>query len=94
MPPTENEVDAFADPSPTTELFEEVAVRRFVSDHALSTDSLIGLLRTYSNHRALPPRRRAALLREVRQFVQEELGGHVVERFVTTLWVGRKRRGQ
>ena len=93
VPPAASEIDAFGDPSAMTELFEEVAVRRFDWDHALSTDSLIGLLRTYSNHRALPARRRATLLREIRTFVHEELGGHVLERFVTTLWVGRKRVG-
>jgi hypothetical protein len=47
-------------------------------------------VRTHSNHRALPARRRAAIVREIRQVV-DGLGGGFVDRQVTTLCVTRRR---
>jgi SAM-dependent methyltransferase len=43
------------------------------------------------NHRRLPSARRNALLGEIRRFVTEELGDRFVDRYVTTVCVGRKR---
>ena len=49
------------------------------------------MLGTHSEHRALPRRRRSALLREIREFVERELGGGYIDRYVTSVCIGRVR---
>lgn len=83
-------------PSPCSSItddsgFEVVDAHRVAWDQPYTTTQLIGLLHTYSNHRALPARRRAALMRSIRAFVDGELGGGFIDRYVTSSCVARPR---
>jgi len=90
VPPPESEVRGFRAEMADSGLFEVVAERRFAWDQLYTSSTLIGLLRTHSDHRALPRRRRAALVREIRAIVDEDLAGSFVDRYVTTVCVGRR----
>lgn len=91
-PPTEANVPGFRTEMTQSRVFNVVEERRFAWDQPYSTRTLIGLLRTYSNHRDLPGTVRAALFRDIRSLIDTELGGSFVDRYVTTVCVGRKRR--
>jgi hypothetical protein len=69
--------------------FEVLAERRFTWDRAYTALELVGLLRTYSNHRALPPAARRQLLDELRALINRDLGGRLVDRYLTRLCVAR-----
>jgi SAM-dependent methyltransferase len=71
--------------------FHHVEQRQFAWDHAFTSATLVGMLGTHSEHRALPRRRRSALLREIREFVESDLGGGLVDRYVTSVCVGHLR---
>jgi SAM-dependent methyltransferase len=88
----ESEVAGFADEMDASGIFRVIAQRQFGWDRPYASAELIGLLRTYSDHRRLPHRVRAALLRDIRAFVDAQLGGKVEDRYVTTLCVGRTTR--
>jgi SAM-dependent methyltransferase len=90
-PPVESELPRLCATIRTDQGFEVVDEHRVAWDQAYSTTQLVGLLRTYSNHRTLPARRRAALLRSIREFVDGELGGGFVDRYVTSICVARPR---
>ena len=90
-PPVESELPDPCSSLPDDSGFDVVDERRFAWDQPYSTTQLLGLLRTYSSHRAMPPRRRADLLRSIRDFVDRELGGRFVDRYVTSVCVARPR---
>lgn len=90
MPPAENSIRGSGEEIEASDEFDLVAERQFGWDAAYTSSMLDGLLRTYSNHRALPRARRSALLRRLRAFVDRELGGVFVDRYVTTVSVGRR----
>ena len=68
--------------------FEGIEQRQFAWDHRFTAATLTGMLGTHSEHRALPRRRRSALLGEIRAFVETDLGGAIVDRYVTSVCVG------
>ena len=68
--------------------FRDVVQRQFAWDQAFTAATLVGMLGTHSEHRALPRRRRSALLREIREFVEADLDGGLVDRYVTSVCVG------
>lgn len=88
-PPKESDLPSLSDELGASQEFEFVEERRFAWDQRYTSSQLIGLLRTYSNHRALPPNIRAELLSDIKTFVDTELGGAFVDRYVTTLCIGR-----
>jgi SAM-dependent methyltransferase len=90
-PPVEADLPMPCSSVPEDAGFEVVDAYRLAWDQPYSTTQLIGLLRTYSNHRAMPSRRRAALLGSIRAFVDGELGGGFVDRYVTSVCVARPR---
>jgi hypothetical protein len=90
-PPIEADLPRPCSAIPDDSGFEVVDDHRLAWDQPYSTTQLIGLLHTYSNHRVLPARRRAALMRSIRQFVDGELGGGFVDRYVTSICVARPR---
>jgi SAM-dependent methyltransferase len=91
QPPPEGEIPGLRDEMVASGVFELVDERQFAWDQPYTASALIGLLRTYSQHRRLPSARRIALLGEVRHYVMEELGDRFVDHYVTTVCVGRKR---
>jgi SAM-dependent methyltransferase len=68
--------------------FQRIEQRQFGWDHRFTAATLTGMLGTHSEHRGLPRRRRSALLREINDFVERDLGGAIVDRYVTTVCVG------
>ena len=80
----------FRDEMTASGLFEPVEQRQVTWDQAYTAESGVGMLGTHSEHRSLPRRRRSALLRGIRDFVDRELGGRYVVRYVTTVCVGRR----
>jgi SAM-dependent methyltransferase len=89
QPPPETEIGGFRDEMAASGWFEVVEERQFGWDRRHTSATLIGLLRTYSDHRAIARRRRLALTNELRALIDDELGGSFVDRYVTTLCVGR-----
>ena len=89
QPPEEADVPSFRDEMAASGVFDVIAERRFAWDQPFTTATLIGLIRTHSDHRALTPPARAALVRELRALVDDRLGGGFVDRYVTTVCVGR-----
>ena len=69
--------------------FDRIEQRQYAWDQPFTAATVVGMLGTHSEHRALPRRRRSALLREIREFVEKELGGGYVDRYVTSVCVGR-----
>jgi SAM-dependent methyltransferase len=90
--PMSGDAPGFADEMRASGRFDDVEQRQFAWDQPFTAATLVGMLGTHSEHRALPRRRRAALLRDIREFVETELGGGYVDRYVTSVCVGRVRR--
>jgi SAM-dependent methyltransferase len=91
VPPPEDEIPGLRDEMVASGVFELVGEQQFAWNEEYTASALIGLLRTYSQHRWLPAARRRALLGEIRRFVEVELGDCFVDQYVTTVCVGRKR---
>ncbi|MER5883366.1 class I SAM-dependent methyltransferase [Streptomyces sp. NPDC001941] len=64
-------------------------VRRHEWELTYPTAAYLDVLRTYSGHRALPPRAREGLLRCVGALVEGRYGGRVTKRYLTELRVCR-----
>ena len=91
--PSTDELRGFADEVEASGRFSVLGERRFEWEERYSAASIVGLLRTYSDHRALPARRRARLHAAIRGFVETELDGSFVDRYVTTLCIGQRVDG-
>jgi SAM-dependent methyltransferase len=90
--PMSGDAPGFADEMRASGRFDDVEQRQFAWDQPFTAATLVGMLGTHSEHRALPRRRRSALLRDIRELVETELGGGYVDRYVTSVCVGRVRR--
>jgi protein-L-isoaspartate O-methyltransferase len=71
--------------------FGPAATRRYEQEIAYTTGEYLDLLCTYSNHRALAPERREALLRCIATLVDEHHGGRIAKRYLHELAVAPKR---
>ncbi len=91
--PSADELRGFADEVEASGRFRVHGERRFEWEERYSAASIVGLLRTYSDHRALPARRRARLHAAIRGFVETELDGSFVDQYVTTLCIGQRVDG-
>ena len=78
--------EGFLDPGS----FEEVAVRHYPWSETYTTDRYIKVLKTFSNHIALPEDTRTRLLRDVAALIDQEFDGRIVKNLVTVLQVARK----
>lgn len=72
--PTSDEIDA----SP---LFAHATRTTFTQDIGYTTDAYLDVLRTYSNHIALPDGARAGLLTCLSRLIDEKYGGRIVKRY-------------
>jgi hypothetical protein len=88
--PAAGTVPARVDEVDTSDLFLAAARRRFHQDVAYTTSSYLDLLRTYSNHRALPPAHRRSLLACIAELIDEKYGGTLVKRYMYELRVARR----
>jgi SAM-dependent methyltransferase len=91
--PMPDEPPGFAEEMRESGRFARIEQRQYAFDQPFTGATVVGMLGTHSEHRALPRRRRSALLREIREFVEDELGGGYVDRYVTSVCVGRVREG-
>jgi SAM-dependent methyltransferase len=57
--------------------------------HRFTAAEFTALLASYSNHAALPPRRRSSLLTEVRQLISDRFGGAVTQTFSSNALISR-----
>jgi SAM-dependent methyltransferase len=89
--PTPGDPPGFEEEMRASGRFDHIEQRQFAWDQPFTAASLVGMLGTQSETRALPRRRRSALLSEIREFVETELGGAFVDRFVTSVCVGHVR---
>jgi len=69
--------------------FGPVTVRRYEWELTYPTSAYLDLLRTYSNHRALPPEALAGLLTCIRRLADDRHGGQVRKAYLTELLVAR-----
>jgi hypothetical protein len=90
IPPRPSSLPGLAEEMEASGRFSVVGERRFGWERRYTTAELIRLLRTYSPHRAMAPSRRQLLFGELRDLVDERLGGSFDDRYVTTACVGRK----
>ncbi|WP_424213361.1 class I SAM-dependent methyltransferase [Streptomyces sp. BI20] len=63
--------------------------RRYVRDLAYSTAEYLDVLRTYSNHRTLPPAALDSLLNCVGRLIDTRFGGSVTKRYLFELRISR-----
>lgn len=71
--------------------FGPTVFRRHLRDLTYSTADYLDLLRSYSNHRALPERSRDGLLNCVAALIDGTYGGRVTKRYLLELAVSHKR---
>jgi trans-aconitate methyltransferase len=67
--------------------FERAVARRYERDLESTTTEYVDLLGTYSNHRALAPDARDALLRCIARLIDERHGGRIAKRYLNELVV-------
>jgi SAM-dependent methyltransferase len=67
-------------------LFGPVAARRYVWEQTYDAESYIAMLNTYSDHRSLPPDRRARLLDGIANLIDTRYGGRIVKGYLTMLF--------
>jgi SAM-dependent methyltransferase len=72
-------------------LFTGVQSRRYEWDETYSAETYARLLGTYSDHIALPPEARAALLDCIASLIAANYGGSIAKQYLTELIVARKR---
>ncbi|HRC76382.1 MAG TPA: class I SAM-dependent methyltransferase [Kouleothrix sp.] len=70
-------------------LFGPVAARRYIWQQAYDVESYIALLSTYSDHRSLPPDRRARLFEQIAGLMRADYGGRIVKGYLTALFCAR-----
>jgi SAM-dependent methyltransferase len=91
-PPTAGEVSFDFDPGfIDSGHFEPVAVRHYPVVHTYTSGQYLDLLRTFSNHIALPEAKRTALLDAIAALIDGELGGRIRRHSVVVLQVLRRR---
>ena len=73
-----------------TGLFEPVAVKYYPATQIYSTESYLKLLRTFSDHSALPEPTLRALLADIAALIESEFGGRVVKHVVSVLQIVRR----
>ncbi|KAF4410762.1 class I SAM-dependent methyltransferase [Streptomyces lycii] len=94
-PPAAEDVDtsAHADEAARSGRFGPVDFRRYAWDLEYTTAEYLDVLRTYSNHRALPPETREGLLDCIAGLIDSRYGGRVTKRYLTELRVSRTAPG-
>ncbi|MFE9248104.1 class I SAM-dependent methyltransferase [Streptomyces sp. NPDC007088] len=70
--------------------FGPTALRRYERDLTYTTAEYLDLLRTYSNHRALPEAARNGLLGCVADLIERRYGGRVTKRYLNELSVSHR----
>jgi SAM-dependent methyltransferase len=88
--PTEEQTPWFGPEISASGLFELIEERAYRWTRRYDSRTLVGLLRTYSDHRALPRAGRARLLRTLSTLVDERLGGAFDDHHLTSLSVARR----
>ncbi|GGZ36863.1 methyltransferase type 11 [Streptomyces inusitatus] len=90
-PPAAGDVDTsdHADEVARTGRFGPVALRRHEWELTYTTAQYLEVLRTYSGHRALPPKAREGLLECIATLIDGRYGGRVAKRYLTELRVSR-----
>ncbi len=73
--------------------FEEVAVRHYPWRETYDVARYAALMRTFSNHIALPDDMREPLIADVARMIDERFGGRITKHHVAVLLLGRLRRG-
>jgi hypothetical protein len=68
-------------------LFRRASTRRYVWDVVYSADEYVGLLETYSSHRALDDETRARLLDRIHRRARERPNGQVRKTYLAILHV-------
>lgn len=71
--------------------FGPATFRRYEWELSYSAEEYLDVLRTYSNHRALPPADRAGLFDCLRHLIDSRHNGRIAKRYLTELLVARKR---
>ncbi len=89
--PVNDAVDCREQEMNQTGLFEEVIVRRYPWYAQYDPDSYIKLMKTYSDHRALPDAAREALFDAVRELIERH-GGTLTKSYLAVLHLAKKRR--
>lgn len=90
-PPRPEEVADLRTELAGSDLFGEIAVRRYLWDVVYTADQYVDVLSTYSGHRALDQARREQLLERIRRRVEQRPGSRVRKTYLATLHVARRR---
>lgn len=85
-----DEIDSNVDELESSGLFAAVEVHRFERDLEYSTSDYIDLLLTYSGHLALEAAARDGLLDCVRVLIDDDNGGRIAKRYLTTVRLARR----
>jgi SAM-dependent methyltransferase len=90
-PPLPDDVDDSVEEIRSSGWFSNVGVRRYVWAQTYTGDEYVSLLDTYSGHRALEPRRREFLYREIARRIEARPERHVTKHYLFVLHVARRR---
>jgi len=91
LPEAEGVPEPFRDEIEESGLFDDAQVRRFRWDRWYSAEEYVNLLATYSDHKALEPAVRRALLHAVADLIRRRFGGSVLRGHLTLLYLARRR---
>ena len=89
-PPTPDTVADLSDEISASGCFSNAGVRRYLWDVIYDADEYIGVLNTYSGHRALDDNTRERLLSRIHQRIEARPGGHVRKTYLATLNVAER----
>lgn len=71
--------------------FGPVGFHRYEWDASYTSDEYVGLLRTYSGHRALEPARQTGLLDSIAALIDTGYAGRITKRYLTQLALAHRR---
>jgi SAM-dependent methyltransferase len=90
-PPAPDQVPDLADDIQASELYENVATRRYLWDVTYTASEYISVLNTYSGHIALAPTIRNELCDRIRRRIENQPFRKITKTYLATLNVARKR---
>ncbi len=73
-----------------TGLFEDIEAKAYPWSEEYATERYLGLLDTYSDHRALPGDRKRKLYDEISRVI-ERMGGTIAKDYLAVLYLAKKR---
>ena len=89
-PSTKESIEATASSIDGTGLFGPVEVKTYAWEGRYTTAQYLKLLNTYSDHRALEPKKREKLFEKVAKHIEEAYGGVITRPYLSVLFIAKR----